>query len=413
MAASIAENLNRIDSLNARMGDVLRSYIRLEKQQHSLPVQSRRDLSLPFARERFYLAAILEHKLGTLGFRATDDVLKTTEEPVLTGTIEIRPAWPGYFTDRIAFENERAEWSRAGAADAGFQRLEELVKNAESKARDVTTAMDRINTYPFRSTRPLGSILQTWTNFCMALYPNRTVDHALAATDLQAFHTTHESIFTAPGKRRWFIFNQFVGGILSNDTTPRVQFPHSSGGNVNPRARSFQPQASKESAPSQATHSSSNPASSGRFEEYNDHWEQLDPKAQIFYLPSYDLQLSGLRDTKHTTLPATRTQYWNDETVMTINAKVFFCKGCEVRFAILEDAKGKVTFGLATDEKENIRHLQRHLKLVETARWHPDRMNARTGRAGGIDPTLGNRDFVVAIRAAVQDLVEECERSLQ
>ncbi|KAF2764572.1 hypothetical protein EJ03DRAFT_355640 [Teratosphaeria nubilosa] len=209
----------------------------------------------------------------------------------------------------------------------------------------------------------------------------------------------------APGKRKWFIFNHFVGGILSNDTTPRVQFPHSSGSNFNAHARSFHPQAGKGFAPSQATHSASQSASHTRFQRYNDHWEQLDPRAQIFCLPSYNFHQAGLRDAKHTTLPPTKTQHWSEETTMTINAEVFFCKGFEVPPVINEDAKCKVTTTLATDKKDNIARLQKHLKLVDTARWHPDRMNARTGKTDSIDQSLGGRDFVVAIRAAIQDLV--------
>jgi hypothetical protein len=54
---------------------------------------------------------------------------------------------------------------------------------------------------------------------------------------------------------------------------------------------------------------------------------------------------------------------------------------------------------------ENLRLLGKWLSRKEQPRWHPDRMNLRTGVEGKLDEGISRRKEVVTMRTAVQGLL--------
>jgi hypothetical protein len=54
---------------------------------------------------------------------------------------------------------------------------------------------------------------------------------------------------------------------------------------------------------------------------------------------------------------------------------------------------------------ENMKLLGKWLSRKEQPRWHPDRMNLRTGKEGVLDEGISKKADVVAMRSAVQDLL--------
>jgi hypothetical protein len=54
------------------------------------------------------------------------------------------------------------------------------------------------------------------------------------------------------------------------------------------------------------------------------------------------------------------------------------------------------------------KELGKWLKRKEEPRWHPDRINARTGKGGVIDEAISKKTPVVSMRTACQYLLEAC-----
>lgn len=93
---------------------------------------------------------------------------------------------------------------------------------------------------------------------------------------------------------------------------------------------------------------------------------------------------------------------------MKTNAKIFFIEGCELDPKVHEDS-GRVT--IASDAEEDMRAvLHYQLKRKEMMRWHTDKINLWTGQDGIVDGCIGKREEVVAVRSAIQKLIENSER---
>jgi hypothetical protein len=73
----------------------------------------------------------------------------------------------------------------------------------------------------------------------------------------------------------------------------------------------------------------------------------------------------------------------------------------------------KPTFNSQQRVEERVRKLRDHLRRHEWPRWHPDRINVRTGNPGEVDDGIGARDEVKAVWVGVQRVGEEYERLLE
>lgn len=95
---------------------------------------------------------------------------------------------------------------------------------------------------------------------------------------------------------------------------------------------------------------------------------------------------------------------------MRFNASCFFIRAFEGMPYIGETTSNKAVVHLSvamTDEGKTA--LLKQMKRKEAVRWHPDKINARTGKVGEINEALGKANYVVAIRSAVQEVIELLE----
>jgi hypothetical protein len=141
------------------------------------------------------------------------------------------------------------------------------------------------------------------------------------------------------------------------------------------------------------------------FDAYNARWESMsrtDPKlpmpATWADLKAIDFN-GGLPDNinNHT-----------DETIVVANLQIIFLAGFGMLGVVTRYAEGLIVNyqGQAIGGKEaEIEALGKWLSRKEQPRWHPDRINLRTGKEGVIDEGISKKTCVVAMRSAVQALL--------
>jgi hypothetical protein len=144
------------------------------------------------------------------------------------------------------------------------------------------------------------------------------------------------------------------------------------------------------------------------FDAYNARWEsktRIDPNLPM---PATWAQLSNLWFTGNGTGP--EIKHWTPENIVVFNVQMLFLAGFGMSGVPLVTAKGVLM--VAVHEKERharaCRDLGKWLKRVEEPRWHPDRINARTGKEGVIDEAISKKTAVVAMRTACQMVQEAC-----
>ena len=96
-----------------------------------------------------------------------------------------------------------------------------------------------------------------------------------------------------------------------------------------------------------------------------------------------------------------------DETIVVANLQVIFLagfglKGTIKRYVELLDIEIENKAAYA----DKIKELGKWLSRKEQPRWHPDRINLRTGKTGVIDAEISKKKAVVAMRSAVQALLQ-------
>ncbi|KAK5130961.1 hypothetical protein LTR08_001517 [Meristemomyces frigidus] len=151
------------------------------------------------------------------------------------------------------------------------------------------------------------------------------------------------------------------------------------------------------------------------FKRYNDAWGELEPHAIGIPSPSLDLTEASLKIRDNTIKHSSNIAAWSEETVIKANAFRFFARGFGQEMIVSEQSSSKVELRLKLHRhpKPALQALLRHLRLKESVRWHPDKVNARTGEVGRLDERNGRSGVVVAVRSAVQELVGEVEKALE
>lgn len=102
--------------------------------------------------------------------------------------------------------------------------------------------------------------------------------------------------------------------------------------------------------------------------------------------------------------------YTNEE-IFIANVQLFFLIGHGVPGVMSKGETLKVKLNPTVDKKK-LKVLVKWLKLKEQPRWHPDRMNLRTGVDGATNEHISKNWDVVAMRTAVQGLIEKIEKRL-
>lgn len=147
--------------------------------------------------------------------------------------------------------------------------------------------------------------------------------------------------------------------------------------------------------------------------EYIARWDSLAPHEELFPLPSVDFRIQSLQDRQQFGELTRLVNNWDDDTVMKANAFQFFAKGFGLDMTV-KVVSGKTHLRLVEGQAEDseLQTLLKHLKRKEYFRWHPDKINLRAGHPGILNEQIGKQDAVVAVRSAIQELIEECERLL-
>lgn len=153
------------------------------------------------------------------------------------------------------------------------------------------------------------------------------------------------------------------------------------------------------------------------FIEYNARWDALDPVDLDILVPSPTLNADGLL------LAAERTKglqcFEVDfskhtlEQLAAVQVFNFFTTGMNIAAELYEDPKsrtGKVRLIKGSETKTSA--ALKYLRRKELVRWHPDRLNLRTGTTGMVNNLNGSQELVVIIRTAVGELIGSCEAHL-
>lgn len=160
-----------------------------------------------------------------------------------------------------------------------------------------------------------------------------------------------------------------------------------------------------------------NLAPAANLQAYNEKWDSLGPKDLDFPFPSPTLTRAGFLVVDNIHSPDAIKGQWSVPIRISVNTKVFFLNGFglaySIRPKIYSSPQDTQIVRLTTNNGvDDVKKLVRHIKLKEMSRWHPDRLNKRTGNEAAVDETQGAVKGVVEVRTAVQELLAECEEFL-
>lgn len=98
----------------------------------------------------------------------------------------------------------------------------------------------------------------------------------------------------------------------------------------------------------------------------------------------------------------------SDETLVVLNVQILFLAGFSMNGCAKMNQEGTIIIDIEDRERneDKIKNLKKWLSRKEQPRWHPDRINLRTGREGLIDEGISKKTAVVAMRSAAQALLQ-------
>lgn len=147
--------------------------------------------------------------------------------------------------------------------------------------------------------------------------------------------------------------------------------------------------------------------------KYISTWNELKRHEQGWPYPNPQLTEIGLLN--RTSLGSTNelTGFSNTK-IISLNAQLFFLKGNDLFHTLLVVGnEAKFVISSIRNSAQQIKALRAYLVKKELVRWHPDRMNLRTGVKGGEpDENLGALEVVAAVRTGVDELIERCEEAV-
>lgn len=140
------------------------------------------------------------------------------------------------------------------------------------------------------------------------------------------------------------------------------------------------------------------------FDTYVAKWEALGRVDKKYPLPASECELFKLDFAGGS---CSNLRNFSGEAVMMANVQLIFLAGFGIVGSLKKrsDCLDVVVEGKSQKESE-VKGLFKWLKRKEQPRWHPDRMNLRTGVDGRIDESISKKADVVAMRTAAQRLLE-------
>lgn len=137
------------------------------------------------------------------------------------------------------------------------------------------------------------------------------------------------------------------------------------------------------------------------FDAYNAKWDALGRTDKNFPLPTAARDLFKLDFNGGS---SANIGNWSNEEIFVANVQVIFLAGFGISSTIgkrSDDLKIQIEGG----DREALKSLAKWLSRKEQPRWHPDRMNLRTGKDGKLDDSISKKPDVVAMRTAGQNLL--------
>lgn len=139
------------------------------------------------------------------------------------------------------------------------------------------------------------------------------------------------------------------------------------------------------------------------FDTYNATWESLSRHDKNYPLPASTRDLYR-RDFAGGS--SSNSGNWSAEQILVANVQLIFLAGFGLTGSL---KRGGDWLAVQIDNPGHhageIQALAKWLSRKEQPRWHPDRMNARTGRVGVLDEGISKKRDVVAMRSAAQELL--------
>lgn len=145
------------------------------------------------------------------------------------------------------------------------------------------------------------------------------------------------------------------------------------------------------------------------FDNYNAKWEGLSRTDKNYPLPTSTSKLYKLGFIGN---PTVRAGTWTDEDIFVTNVQLLFLAGFGLT-GTLSSSGDNLTIRISSaSSKSKLEAMAKWLRRTEVPRWHPDRMNLRTGSRGSVDEAISKKKEVVAMRTAAQLLLEKVEKML-
>lgn len=142
------------------------------------------------------------------------------------------------------------------------------------------------------------------------------------------------------------------------------------------------------------------------FDQYTANWDATTRTSPTFPFPA---QSRDLYNISFLTSSAPRDTTISAEDVYALNVQTILLGGFGISaYATVRSEKPCLGLG-SSIKKEDLDVVLKYLKRKEQPRWHPDWMSLRTGMQGSVDEGISKRKEVVAMRVAVQRLIEFLE----
>ncbi|KAM0706077.1 hypothetical protein Q7P35_006625 [Cladosporium inversicolor] len=139
------------------------------------------------------------------------------------------------------------------------------------------------------------------------------------------------------------------------------------------------------------------------FNTYNTTWEPLSRHDKNYPLPASTRDLYRLGFAGGS---SSNSGNWSAEQILVANVQLIFLAGFGLSGSLKRGGDSlSVKIENSGRQAGEVQALAKWLSRKEQPRWHPDRMNARTGKVGVLDEGISKKRDVVAMRTAVQELL--------
>ncbi|KXS94228.1 hypothetical protein AC578_10922 [Pseudocercospora eumusae] len=457
---------NSAGELRQRADELINNYRLLEGQYAALPLHRRRNLSAGTSWETFCAAAIFEGGIAKY-CREKDgslDILQSLAKESSCFQFEVFPIAVPWFADLAAFYRRAHDGARTLTTYVLDQERIVLAK-LEWKYEQAGKLLTHINRQEFTvtaaamSSRAMECFAKTSRNIASGM-PEAAALKA-AEDEMSQYSYDDDHFMATEGVRQWFSVDLSMPAWPSADSRP--DFTKWQSSSVPTSQARFTPPASMPrvsdfSKASQSTSTNSagislertpsmrdsqqNSTNSGggwsknsskdaaansmppppplvpkvthgaRLAEYNARWKTLAPHEKNIPYPNPALGASGFQNRRALPYDQQKIALWSAPTIISVMTKRFFTEAFNVRTTLkmFSDDTSNVAFELQKNNSASaVIALRKTLKL-ESVKWHSERLSRRTGTPGLIDKAIGGMPGNVAVRSAVQELLEECDK---